>query len=161
MIFLSSSNSAWGGNATLSWNPNTEANLKGYKIYVGRSSLNYTKILDVGLTNSPGNPEFIINNLEEGATYYFAVTAYNNSGEESTFSNEVAKIVGVGVLDPSLNAGSAASGGGCGMVRPITSEARQNPGQTLLNLALLALLISIGKLKVFFQRRLVGAFKFS
>jgi hypothetical protein len=34
-----------------------------------------------------------LNTLSEGATYYFAVTAYDTSGNESGFSNEVSKIV--------------------------------------------------------------------
>jgi hypothetical protein len=61
-------------------------NLAGYKVYVGSSSGNYQQKIDVGnLTN------YTVNNLTDGSTYYFAVTAYDTSGLESSFSSEVSK----------------------------------------------------------------------
>src|SRR2546422_4112722 len=69
---------------TLAWDPNTEADLAGYRLYYGLSNRNYSSVTDVGnfATNTvPG--------LAEGTTYFFAVTAYNTSGLESDFSNEI------------------------------------------------------------------------
>jgi len=83
---------AESGSVTLSWKaPETDAsgstlnNLAGYKIYYGMSSNNYTRSIDVGsLTN------IVISNLSPG-NWCFAVTAYNASGIESKYSNEMCK----------------------------------------------------------------------
>lgn len=75
---------AIGAEATVSWDANTESDLSGYKIYHGTSSGSYDDALDVGNKTS-----FIINNLVIGTTYFFAVTAYDFSGNESNFSEEV------------------------------------------------------------------------
>jgi hypothetical protein len=36
---------------------------------------------------------YTVTDLEIGTTYFFAVTAYNSSGAESSFSNEVIKTI--------------------------------------------------------------------
>lgn len=74
--------------AELSWDPNTESDLAGYKVYAGTSSRSYGPPIDVGNVTS-----FKVINLAKGQTYYFAVTAYNTSGAESGFSNEVSKTI--------------------------------------------------------------------
>lgn len=76
---------SFGYNVTLSWDPNTEPDLAGYKVYYGTSSRNYTETIDVGNTTT-----YQITGLSEG-TYYFAVTAYDTSNNESDFSEEVSK----------------------------------------------------------------------
>ncbi|MGQ9570185.1 MAG: InlB B-repeat-containing protein [Thermodesulfovibrionales bacterium] len=80
--------------ATLSWegpSANTDGSpitdLAGYKIYYGTSSGNYSEHIDVGNVKN-----YTIDNLVEGLTYYFAVTAYDTSGNESDFSNEVSLV---------------------------------------------------------------------
>jgi len=56
----------------------------GYNLYYGTSSRRYTEIVDTGkMTN------YIVKGLEHGTRYYFAVTAYDKSGLESAFSEEV------------------------------------------------------------------------
>jgi len=70
--------------ATLMWDPNTEADLAGYKIYYGYSSNNYEYSVDVG-----DQTTYTLTGLDPDATYYIAATAYNTSGYESDFSNEV------------------------------------------------------------------------
>ena len=79
---------AWAGTATLSWNPNTESDLAGYKVYFGTVSSTYTQSVDVGLTSTPATPQYILNNLVEGNTYFFTITAYDTSGNQSGYSNE-------------------------------------------------------------------------
>ncbi|MDR4499305.1 MAG: Ig-like domain-containing protein [Candidatus Scalindua sp.] len=69
--------------ATLIWDPNTESNLGGYKVHYGVSSGNYDSVVNVG-----NQTQFILPDFEIGATYYFAVTAYDTSDNESSFSNE-------------------------------------------------------------------------
>ena len=74
--------------ATLSWAPSTSTNLAGYKVYIGTASGVYSSSLTVGNTTT-----YTVSNLGVGHTYYFAVAAYNTSGSESTFSNEVSKSI--------------------------------------------------------------------
>ncbi|MBW2581115.1 MAG: fibronectin type III domain-containing protein, partial [Deltaproteobacteria bacterium] len=75
---------AYSAQVTLTWDPNTETNLAGYKVYCGTASRDYDVTVDVGSQTS-----YTLSNLEEGKTYYFAVTAYDTSGNESNFSGEV------------------------------------------------------------------------
>lgn len=86
VLFLLDLEKLFAADAILTWNPNTENNIAGYKIYVGPSSQNYHPPIDVGNVTT-----WTLTGLAEGATYYFAVTAYNTSGAESGFSNEVSK----------------------------------------------------------------------
>ena len=72
------------GSATVSWNANSELDLAGYKIYYGKSSGSYESQVYVGNVTS-----YHLTGLEEGKHYYFAVTALDFSGNESTFSKEV------------------------------------------------------------------------
>lgn len=73
----------------MSWSPNAETDLGGYKIYLGTRS---------GVYDYPGSPfivgkttRTVINNLPHGHTYYFAATAYDLTGNESAHSAEVSK----------------------------------------------------------------------
>ena len=74
---------------TLTWTANVELDLAGYKIYVGTNS---------GTYSFPGSPfvtgkvtSYTISNLPKGQTYYFAISAYDNAGNESVLSAEVSK----------------------------------------------------------------------
>jgi hypothetical protein len=73
-----------GADVTLAWDPNPEASLKGYKVYYGSASGNYSFMVDVGNWTS-----LTISGLEAGKTYYFAATAYGPAGEESGMSDEL------------------------------------------------------------------------
>ncbi len=72
----------------VSWNPNTESDLKGYKVYYGQSSRDYTTSVDVGDVTT-----YRIDGLSGGNTYYVSVTAYDNSGNESSYSEEVSESI--------------------------------------------------------------------
>lgn len=76
---------AKAADALLAWDTNTEADLAGYRIYFGTSSRSYGAPIDVGNQTS-----YTVSGLGT-QTYYFAVTAYNASGRESDYSNEVTK----------------------------------------------------------------------
>ena len=69
---------------TLGWDANTDPSIAGYKIYYGESSGSYQVVTDAGM-----NTVYTISNLQSRSTYYFAATAYNTSGIESGYSNEV------------------------------------------------------------------------
>ena len=84
----SSSGSNIQNSAILSWDPNTEEDLAGYWVYYGTASDDYTTVLDAGLTDTPEAPEYTVTDLEIGVRYYFALTAYDFSGNESDFSDE-------------------------------------------------------------------------
>lgn len=82
------------GFVTLTWDsPTTNADgtpledLAGYKIYYGISEGNYTASIDAGNVTT-----YTVSNLSSG-TYYFAVTAYDISGNESGYSNEANKVI--------------------------------------------------------------------
>jgi hypothetical protein len=76
-----------------SWLSNDEPTLSGYKIHYGTTSQNYTFVIDVGLPEIvEGRVKTKIGALQEGQVYYFAATAYDDSGE-SGFSTEVEHMV--------------------------------------------------------------------
>jgi hypothetical protein len=83
-------------SATLSWTaPDTNVdgspltNLAGYRVYTGTAPRDYT---DAVTLSDPAAESFIAGNLEPG-THYFAVTAVNAEGVESSYSNEASKSV--------------------------------------------------------------------
>jgi hypothetical protein len=71
------------GQITLVWDPNSESDLAGYMIYDGTDSGSYTYVRDVGNVTS------VTFTCNYGETRYYAATAYNTSGFQSGFSNEV------------------------------------------------------------------------
>ena len=71
-------------SAVVAWDPNAESDLMGYKLYVGTSSGVYGAPIDVG-----NFTDYEVRNLEPGRTYYFSVTAYDLSGNESGLADEI------------------------------------------------------------------------
>jgi predicted RNase H-related nuclease YkuK (DUF458 family) len=71
----------------VTWAANREADLAGYKLYVGTRSGVYSRTVDVGKMTS-----YSIS-LPKGATYFFAVTAYDSSGNESVRSAELSRSI--------------------------------------------------------------------
>ncbi|HEX5679822.1 MAG TPA: choice-of-anchor U domain-containing protein, partial [Desulfobacterales bacterium] len=63
---------------------NTESDLAGYKVHYGTASGSYTTVVDVHKVTTA-----VVTGLSAGQTYYFVVTAYNASGNESGYSNQV------------------------------------------------------------------------
>lgn len=83
ILFVSTTN-VFSAQVTLSWNPNSEDDLAGYKTYYGNSSGNYDSIIDVGNRTS-----YTIPGLIDGDTYFFTVIAYDFSGNESDYAAEI------------------------------------------------------------------------
>ena len=84
LIFVLYSSSARSAQVALMWNPVTNPDLAGYKIYYGSSSRNYNDTIDVG-----NQTRYTITGLIDNEPYYFASTAYDIHGSESAYSNEV------------------------------------------------------------------------
>jgi hypothetical protein len=76
--------------ATLAWDENKETDLAGYIVYHGAASGDYSFSMDVGNTT-----QYAIQNLDQGVTYYIAVSAYDEDGNESDLSEELVYTVGV------------------------------------------------------------------
>ncbi len=69
------------GAVSLSWGPNPEPDIAGYKVYYGTTRGSYTAKLNVGKYTG-----CVISGLTMGKTYYFVATAYNADGLESNYS---------------------------------------------------------------------------
>lgn len=72
----------------LAWGPSPDSTVAGYNIYYGPASRTYTNIVSFGkVTNAT------VSGLIEGGMYFFTATAYDGTGLESDFSNEVGYLV--------------------------------------------------------------------
>jgi len=85
---------------TLEWDSNVDEQLAGYIVYYGTASRNYRYDVDIGDETS-----VTISGLREGVRYFFAVTAYDDEGNESAYSSEV--------CFPDCPQSSSSGGGGC------------------------------------------------
>src|SRR3990172_5473921 len=74
-------------NATVSWDANTEPDLAGYQVFHGLSSGVYTPA-DTATVLVP-TTTYQYTNLALGVTHYFAVKAFDTTGNLSAFSAEV------------------------------------------------------------------------
>jgi uncharacterized repeat protein (TIGR02543 family) len=83
-IGLFSSPAFSASSVQLTWDASPEPDLKGYNVYMGTSQGSYNTTKNIGL-----NPSFVFQNLSQGMTYYFTVTAYDQTNNESLPSEEV------------------------------------------------------------------------
>jgi hypothetical protein len=82
---------------SLAWDPNSEKNIHHYTVYYGTTSRGYDFDVDVGK-----NTSCTISGLDLNETYFFAVTASDNVGNESDYSIEVSASNGqVELISPS------------------------------------------------------------
>ena len=87
LCFFLSPSISFAAQATLTWDPPVvSTDVTGYIIHYGTAPGTYTQGIDVGKTTS-----YTVSNLNDGQTYYFAATAYNKTGKQSIYSNEVSK----------------------------------------------------------------------
>ena len=94
----------YAAQLTIGWDASGGA-VAGYTMHYGTKSGHYDYSIDVGNSTS-----CTISGLQEGATYYFAVTAYNGSGE-SDYSDELVYTIGDTIPLPSGNAYGKIKGG--------------------------------------------------
>ena len=112
LVSLYYGSEVYAGQATLSWvAPSTNedgtplTDLAGYKIYYGTASGIYTQNVDTGNVTT-----YTFNSLSDGQTYYFVATAYNLARFESSYSNEISKIIPVSTQTFTLSVSKAGSG---------------------------------------------------
>lgn len=86
----------------LAWNASISKDVTGYRIHYGTTSGTYTTSIVLGNVTST-----TVSGLAEGATYHFAVSAFNAAGLESGVSNEVNFMPGQLALKISTGAKSA------------------------------------------------------
>jgi hypothetical protein len=87
----------FAATVSLEWDPSADPEFVGYNVYVAPVSGGATNKLDVGVT-----PVATIQNLQEGETYQFFVTARNSAGIESDPSNEVEYFVPIANQPPTM-----------------------------------------------------------
>ena len=72
------------GVVSLYWNPNPEADLAGYKIYWSDDNVDFEFVAEV-----PNNQTYYDDyDVDNGVTYFYAITAFDTDGEESDLSYE-------------------------------------------------------------------------
>jgi len=81
----------------MEWNPNSESGLHGYKLYFGKSSGVYNGVLSdntqspitipLADLSDPQNPTYTLTGLDND-TWYFSLTAYDNTSE-SGYASEL------------------------------------------------------------------------
>lgn len=102
---------AEAGQVNLSWSAPTNSNgsqvsdLAGYRLYAGNAPGSYQQSVDVGNQTS-----YTLGSLSDGASYYFAVTAYNTAKLESEYSNEINKTVLASTATYTITASSGTGG---------------------------------------------------
>jgi hypothetical protein len=88
VVFGAFGAAAHAADVTLAWDPNTEPDLAGYRIHYGSANGSYSTHIDVHRVTT-----YTVTGLTAGQTYYLAATAYNASGKESGYSNQVSYAV--------------------------------------------------------------------
>lgn len=81
---------AQAASVTLAWDPNPEPDLAGYIIYFRTNGASYAPARSVTVTNGTTGT---VSNLLYGVQYWFVATAFNTSGLESDYSNEVTALI--------------------------------------------------------------------
>jgi len=92
-----------GGSVGLAWDSSASSGVAGYRVYMGTRSGSYTSSVQAGNSTTS-----TISGLAMGTKYYFAVKAYNASGVESAFSNEISFVPGTATLQLSVSANGLA-----------------------------------------------------
>jgi hypothetical protein len=90
---------AQGASVTLAWYPNPETNIVAYIVHYGTAPGAYSTFQTVSPNLSLGgtNVLYTVTNLPSGGRFYFAVTALNALGVESTLSAEVSATTPVSI----------------------------------------------------------------
>ena len=83
---------AMAAEVTFTWDANTETDLAGYKLYQSDVSGGYVFGGGNEIATIPAGTEIYTENISEGG-WYWVMTAYDTSGNESGPSNECSKYI--------------------------------------------------------------------
>ena len=89
-LFLAVLHSSVALGITFGWDPNPEPNIVDYRIHYGVASGAYTQVLSAGTATTA-----TVTGLTPGTTYYFALSAVNSLGLESSYTGEIVYTVPV------------------------------------------------------------------
>ena len=90
------------GSVTLTWPPSGAPLVKGYMVYYGQVSHNYTSSVDVGKATTA-----TISNLAGNKVYYFAIDSYGLLGNVSPYLSEISATPQVNLISFSLTFGGS------------------------------------------------------
>ena len=79
---------SWAATVVLEWDPNTEPDLLGYRLYQSAVSGQYTKGNYIAEIIPGTKVTYTVEDLSTG-TYFWVLTAFDQDNNESDFSNEV------------------------------------------------------------------------
>jgi hypothetical protein len=96
---------------TLRWAPNNDPKVVGYKVFYREVGQSYNYNIPYWECT---NTECTVYDLDTTKTYYFVVRAFDNNGNTSGNSNEVALSAGTAVNNAANDSASTGSGGGGG-----------------------------------------------
>jgi chitinase len=110
---------------TLAWDPNSEPDLAGYRLYVQEDDdgAGFRLLATIALTDiDPQAPRHTVLDLMPDTRYRFTITAYNQNGDESGLSNTVCVINGQQCV-----VSSSSSSSGCFIGSVNTPSALKTP----------------------------------
>ena len=132
LLFMVGQTACFASTVVLQWDPNTDTDLAGYKVYY-QSDSSTTPFQGTGATQGSAPVDVhnqttaTVSGLDPAHPYYFAVTAYNTSGVESAYSN----IVSVPELvPPTVSLTSPANGASVNGTVSVNATASDNVGVT-------------------------------
>ncbi len=88
LFLLAAPPAMFAASVQLSWQPNAEPDLQEYNVYYGTQPRSYGPPIPVDKSAT-----YTLSGLDEGMVYYFAVSAVDNNGNESGFSEEISKTI--------------------------------------------------------------------
>jgi len=110
LFYMITCGAALARDVKFSWDASDDPTVTGYKVYWGDASRTYSNNADSG-----SRTDYTLTGLEDGKAYYFTTTAYNSSGTESDYSNEVILAAdGTVTESPTASPSSSESSGGGG-----------------------------------------------
>jgi len=115
---------AYAADVTLAWDSSRESDVTGYGVYykAGTDGPPYT-LYGYATRDELANanaPAFTVTGLQQDSNYYFAVTAYDASGDESVFSASACAHVAAVVTPCGTSAPTGSSGSTGGSVTSAT-----------------------------------------
>ena len=116
---------AYASGVMVSWVESSASNVAGYLVYYGTASHKYTSDVNAGTFTSVA-----IDGLTAGVTYYFAVTAYDNSGNQSAYSQEVQVTISAAVTVNTGSGSGSSSSSSSGSISSSGSSSNSSSGSS-------------------------------